>query len=258
MKGELSHCDDHQHLQTSNHSHERDAGIEEYKFQKEDAVKNPKSAEYIRIPECIDLEDEFIKNTTLSPPAATTGGRHRHTIESFELHDSTSGMSDKLSFMKQEAIVLEEGIDSIRGISELLEMYTSIPSNHKKYSPKYDATGQAKEYAEPNANVGKPRELEYETFSAETASNDVQQGDEDHVFKNWDQSHTNISMLPAIADSPQRQCPKVNVVANILRDALPVQGLDLSQNDSDIDEGAISGDNSEDYSNSDDESAFHA
>jgi len=159
-------------------------------------------------------------------------------------------MSDKLSFMKQEAIVLEEGIDSIRGISELLEMYTSIPSNHKKYSPKYDATGQAKEYAESNANVGNPRELEYETFSAETASNDVQQGDEDHVLKNWD--------LPAIADSPQRQCPKVNVVANILRDALPVQGLDLSQNDSDIDEGAISGDNSEDYSNSDDESAFHA
>jgi hypothetical protein len=258
MKGELSHSDDHQYLQTPNHSHERDAGIEQYKFQKEDAVKNPKSAEYIRLPECIDLEDEFIKNTTLSPPPATTGGRHRHTIESFELHDSTSGMSDKLSFMKQEAIVLEEGIDSIRGISELLQMYTSIPSNHKKYSPKYDATGQAKEFAESNANVGKLRELEYETFSAETASNDVQQGDEDHVLKNWDQSHTNISMLPAIADSPQRQCLKVNVVANILRDALPVQGLDLSQNDSDIDEGAISGDNSEDYSNSDDESAFHA
>jgi hypothetical protein len=33
-------------------------------------------------------------------------------------------------------------------------------------------------------------------------------------------------------------------VANILRDALPVKGLDLSQNDSDVDEAAISGDDS--------------
>jgi type II secretory pathway pseudopilin PulG len=257
-KGELSQYDNRHHLQkTSTHIYVRDARIEEYNFQQEDAAKNPKSAEYIRIPECIDLEDEFIK-TTLSPSTATTGERHRHTRERFEHHDPTSIMNDKLSFMKQEAIVLEEGIDSIRGITELLEMYTSIPSNHKKYSPKYDATGQAKEFAESNANVGKPRELEYEMFSPETAPNDAQQGDEDHAFKYWDQSHANLSMLSTTADSPQRPCPKVNVVANILRDALPVQGLDLSQNDSDIAEGAISGDNSDDYNNSDDESAFHA
>jgi hypothetical protein len=57
---------------------------------------------------------------------------------------------------------------------------------------------------------------------------------------------TLAQLLPEIVVSPATpQRLQVNLAANVLRDALPVHGLDLSQHESEIDEGAISGDGSE-------------
>jgi hypothetical protein len=66
-------------------------------------------------------------------------------------------------------------------------------------------------------------------------------------------------LLPDIAASPESPClTSVNMVASILRDALPVKGLELSQDDSDLDEGNISGDELEQCDFSAGEGMFEA
>jgi hypothetical protein len=277
------------HLKTKSQRGGRDVAGENDMSEHANASQYLLSADHIQIPECINLEDDFIQATTwemnpqavtqdiqvqhidyattpkthenLSPvkiqnasPASIAGETRRHTHQKSELDDSVSNMSDRISMRKQEVTVLEKGIDSIRGISELLEMYTSIPSANKKYSPKYDAAGQTK------TKVVLPWEVGSEELSAKVVLNHQQLSAAEHSLESRQQSiiEADPSILPEIADSPRPRLQKLNVVANILRDTLPIEGLGLSQNDSEIDEGAISGDESEEYCKDDSEDVFDA
>jgi hypothetical protein len=295
LKQQTSH-EVHLHkLGTTSQSGGRDVAGKNDMPESANASQSLLSADHIQIPECIDLEDDFIKATTwemsphavtkhgpvqhtnyatipkthedLSPakiqnasPSTMTGETRRHTQQNSELDDSVSNMSDRISMRKQEVTVLEKGIDSIRGISELLEMYTSIPSANKKYSPIYDAAGQTKPFAESKAKVVLPWEVGSEELSAKAALSHQQLSATLRTLETEQQSiiEADLSVLPEITDSPWPRWQKVNVVANILRDTLPMEGLGLSQNDSEIDEGAISGDESEGHSNSDSENVFDA
>lgn len=159
-------------------------------------------------------------------------------------------VNDSILRQKQEAILLEEGIESIRGIAELLEMYTSIPSANAASSPKNDTKGE-KQFSPKN--IGKTDVLSTEihyaglfqnaTLNRQTFARSLETERMQNLSKFSIEKLPQL--LPEISPSPEMKRPNLNIVASILRDALPVKGLDLSQNDSDVDESAISGDDSE-------------
>lgn len=182
-------------------------------------------------------------------PAETAGEISRHISKKSDETDSISNIgSARIAIKKQEVIALEEGIDSIRGIAELLEMYTSIPSAVKKFSPNKEAASQTSSLADSNINDVLPRGIRSERPSSQVAGCDHSPSEFEQKQKQQ-QGFASTSadklqpLLPDIS-SPEQPYQKANIVANILRDALPVKGLDLSQNDSDVDEAAISGDDS--------------
>ena len=144
--------------------------------------------------------------------------------------------------------MLEEGIESIRGISELLEMFTSTASPATKVESSHAKDPVVRTEAVSNAKIYLPWELEFNLAAAYDQRHSAIESAHEHVQQS-DPSKSRIEtlaqLLPEIVVSPETQQLKVNLAANVLRDALPIHGLDLSPNESEIDESAISGDDSE-------------
>jgi hypothetical protein len=183
-------------------------------------------------------------------PTATAREQPQHTRQKFEQNDSFSNISAKIAIRKQEVIALEEGIDSIRGISELLEIFTSVPSAAKKHSPHNSAANRTSFLADSKIKDELPRASLSERFSSQApkwthAPSDVEQKQQQDVAgTSAEKRQPLLPDIEIIDSSPAQAFQNANIVANIIRDALPVPGLDLSQNDSDVDEAAISGDDS--------------
>ncbi len=183
-------------------------------------------------------------SSSSSTPSSIAGRLHQHSRQGCEAIDLQTTMSERISIRKREVTALGEGIDSIRGISSLLEMYTSVPS--AKSSQTNGAGDQTRLLADSSPTASQPQKS-----ISEGPLVKVDQDDRDiaairspeHGQRLVLPIKTLPLMLPDIAVSPESPClTSVNMVASILRDALPVKGLELSQDDSDLDEGNISGD----------------
>jgi hypothetical protein len=189
-------------------------------------------------------------------PASNHQVSPQYAQQGSDANDSRHIMRGRISRQKREAIMLEEGIESIRGISELLVMFTSTAPPATKAESSHAKDPVVRTEAVSNAKVYLPWELEFNRAAAcdqrhsaacdqrhsaiESAHEHVQQSD-----PSKSRIETLAPLLPEIVVSPETPQLKVNLAANVLRDALPVHGLDLSPNESEIDENKISGDDSE-------------
>jgi hypothetical protein len=233
----------------------------------EDEAQNVSPADHLQNPYLIHAEDsvanfanEQMGRIEQASPSAIAGRWPQQITQSSEANDlKLIGTSDRLLIRKREAAVLEEGIDSIRGISELLELYTSVPSPDFKYSATKGAVSQNTSMMDSGVNAVLPGEKLLVT-AAPTGQQQVaklrypEQKQSLEVVKS---SIDNIlPLLPEITGSPESQHPKMNIVAKILRDALPVKGLEFSLNDSDFNESAISEDGFEHSDNMDSDETF--
>jgi hypothetical protein len=191
-------------------------------------------------------------DTSLSPigyPRGVATGNPRISPQSaeqgYDANDSREIMRERISRQKREARMLEEGIKSIRGISELLEMFTDIPATNAESHAK-GLVVRMVDVSDANSNLSRGLEFNHEAINDEwqragdSAHERAQQSD-----PSKSRTETIAQLLPEIVVSPETPRLKVNLVASVLRDALPIHGLDLTPNESDIDEGAISGDDSE-------------
>ncbi len=187
---------------------------------------------------------EYLRGAPASNPQISP----QHAQQGSDANDSHHIMRGRISRQKREAIMLEEGIESIRGISELLGMFTSTAPPASKVESPHAKDPVVRTEAASNAKIYLPWELEFNRAAAYEQRHSAIESAHEHVQQS-DPSKSRIEtlaqLLPEIVVSPETPQLKVNLAANVLRDALPVHGLDLSPNESEIDENAISGDDSE-------------